>query len=216
MDGLIVSQAVELQFQSSIVEPFKAADLQMAPVLIVDGLDECEHYRKQQKILRLIIRAICSRELPMRTLIVSRPEPHIREVFGIPENSQICHHLELSADRTAYEDIRHYLRDEFNKIHSDCLKQGIDLRPMWPSPDVLDDLVIKSSGTFIYASTVARFISDQYTHPQTQLISVLNLEPKGTSPLDDLYTQILSVIPQEDQSLRILHHKSISIFFCRS
>jgi hypothetical protein len=66
-------------------------------------------------------------------------------------------------------------------------------------------LVAKSSGIFIYAITVIRFIDDEYSHPVDRLTSVLNLDPKSTAPLDDLYTQILSTMPHEPQQLRILH-----------
>ncbi|KAJ7906719.1 hypothetical protein B0H13DRAFT_1471023, partial [Mycena leptocephala] len=58
---------------------------------------------------------------------------------------------------------------------------------------------------FIYAATVIRFVDDQYSHPQDRLNSVLNLDPTSTAPLDDLYTQILSVLEQNDWQLRILH-----------
>ncbi|KAJ7198310.1 hypothetical protein GGX14DRAFT_545322 [Mycena pura] len=206
MDGLIVAKAIELQFQKLIVEPFKQTPGRpITPVLIVDGLDECEDYRMQQKILQLIINAVQFHDLPLRVLISSRPEPHIREVIGAPAAPIICRHFKLSADQSAYEDIRRYLRDKLSIVHSDRLTQGIDLGPNWPAPHVLDDLVSKSSGTFIYAITVIDFISDQYAHPGTQLASVLSLDPKSTAPLDDLYTQVLSVVPQEDQTLRILH-----------
>jgi hypothetical protein len=33
----------------------------------------------------------------------------------------------------------------------------------------------------------------------------MNLDAQSTAPLDDLYTQILSVVPQEPQTLRVLH-----------
>ncbi|KAJ7798759.1 hypothetical protein B0H14DRAFT_3544096, partial [Mycena olivaceomarginata] len=64
-----------------------------------------------------------------------------------------------------------------------------------------------SSATFIYATTVIHFIDDEYHHPADRLNSVLELDPQSTAPLDDLYTQILSVVPQEQEGLqlRILH-----------
>ncbi|KAJ7798731.1 hypothetical protein B0H14DRAFT_2200899, partial [Mycena olivaceomarginata] len=60
---------------------------------------------------------------------------------------------------------------------------------------------------FIYATTVICFIDDEYHHPADRLNSVLKLDPRSTAPLDDLYTQILSVVPQEQEGLqlRILH-----------
>jgi hypothetical protein len=34
---------------------------------------------------------------------------------------------------------------------------------------------------------------------------VLNLDPRSTAPLDDLYTEILSIVPPDPTRLRILH-----------
>jgi hypothetical protein len=81
------------------------------------------------------------------------------------------------------------------------------LEPEWPSPDTVDQLVRTSSATFIYATTVIRFIDDEYHHPADRLNSVLALDPRSTVPLDDLYTQILSVVLQEQEGLQlhILH-----------
>jgi hypothetical protein len=58
-------------------------------------------------------------------------------------------------------------------------------------------LVEKSSGTFIYAATVLRYIDDEYSHPAERLDDVLRLDPQSTTPLDNLYTQILSTSPKK-------------------
>ncbi|KAJ7478111.1 hypothetical protein FB451DRAFT_181775 [Mycena latifolia] len=76
---------------------------------------------------------------------------------------------------------------------------------MWPTPEEIEHLVNKSSGVFIYATTVIRFIEDEYSHPADRLTLVLSLDPRSTAPLDDLYTEILSVVPCEPQQLHILH-----------
>ncbi|KAJ7208983.1 hypothetical protein GGX14DRAFT_566684 [Mycena pura] len=203
---LVVSQAKELQFQLLIVEPLKRAPVpELLPILILDGLDECEDYKIQQEILRLFIDVIRVQRLPLRILIASRPEPHICGVIQTKETFNICRLMELRADDTAYEDIRRYLKDEFSKIHSEYIAEGMDLGAVWPPHEAVEHLVQKSSGIFIYAATVIRFVGDQYTHPQEQLDSVLGLDPESTCPLDDLYTEILSVAKQNDRQLRILH-----------
>jgi hypothetical protein len=70
----------------------------------------------------------------------------------------------------------------------------------WPSPEILEILAEKSSGHFIYASTVIKFVDDEYSRPSQQLdIITRNLVPHETeSPfeaLDQLYIQILSGVP---------------------
>ncbi|KAJ7920447.1 hypothetical protein B0H13DRAFT_185750 [Mycena leptocephala] len=202
-DTLIDGKSMAIQFQRLIVEPFMHTSAsQPLPIIILDGLDECEDRKIQQQILHLFTGALHARQLPIRMLISSRPEPHLREVL---ESQEICGHFNLSPDEAAYADIRTYLWDEFSRIHSEYKVRGIDLGSVWPPQDTLDHLVMKSSGMFIYAATVIRFVDSEYSHPMDRLESVLNLDPQSTAPLDDLYTQILSVGPQEQQQLRILH-----------
>ncbi|KAJ7809367.1 hypothetical protein B0H14DRAFT_3881006 [Mycena olivaceomarginata] len=207
-DKLIVGRALAIAFQALLVEPLKKlSNLQRTPVIVLDGLDECADHKIQQQILHLFIGAIRHHNLCLRLLIVSRPEPHLREVFETEETFAICRHFALSADESAYCDIRTYFHAEFSRIRCEFIARGIYLEPEWPSPDTVDQLVRMSSATFIYATTVIRFIDDEYHHPADRLNSVLELDPRSTAPLDDLYTQILSIIPQEQegQQLRILH-----------
>ncbi|KAJ7473112.1 hypothetical protein B0H11DRAFT_1918976 [Mycena galericulata] len=205
-DKPIVGRAMAVQFQKLLIQPcrnFPAS--QFAPIIILDGLDECDDHKAQQQILRLFIHAIQTGQLPARILICSRPEPHLREVLETPETSGICRHSTLTADEAAYDDIRLYLRNEFSRIHSEYASRGIDLGAPWPAPGALDHLVWQSSGVFIYAATVIRFVDDEYSHPTDRLDSVLRLDPQSTTPLDDLYTQILMALPHNEQQLRILH-----------
>ncbi|KAJ7809380.1 hypothetical protein B0H14DRAFT_3151618 [Mycena olivaceomarginata] len=207
-DKLIIGRALAISFQVLFVEPLKnLSDLQRTPVIVLDGLDECADHKIQQQILRLFIGAIQHHHLRFKLLIVSRPEPHLREVLETEETFAICRHFALSADKSAYHDIRTYFHAEFSRIHCEFIARGIYLEPEWPSPDTVDQLVRMSSATFIYATTVIHFIDDEYHHPADRLNSVLELDPWSTAPLDDLYTQILSVVPQEQEGLqlRILH-----------
>ncbi|KAJ6565886.1 hypothetical protein DFH09DRAFT_462875 [Mycena vulgaris] len=205
-DPLVVGRAMAVQFQRLVVEPFTQTPTpRFRPFIVLDGLDECGDHKIQTEIIRLFMKAIQVHQLPIRILICSRPEAHLREVLEAEETLALCQQVELSADRSAYHDIRTYLRDEFARIHSECKFRGIDLGVDWPSTDALQRLVKKSSGLFIYASTVIRFVDDEYSHPIDRLESVLRLDPKSTAPLDDLYTEILSVRPQDPQQLRILH-----------
>ncbi|KAJ6530483.1 hypothetical protein DFH09DRAFT_1285032 [Mycena vulgaris] len=205
-DKLVGGRAMPLQFRRLILEPFQqTAPLGFLPIIVVNGLDECDDHRIQQEILCLFINAIRAEQLPIRLLICSRPEPHLREQLEREQTSAICGSLVLSADDLAYHDIRTFLQDKFSAIDSDSRSRGIHLGDPWPSPDALEHLVHKSSGIFIYASTVIRFVGDEYSHPEDQLDRVLSLDPESTAPLDDLYTEILSLVPQSSQSLRILH-----------
>ncbi|KAJ7450150.1 hypothetical protein FB451DRAFT_723530 [Mycena latifolia] len=205
-DKLVVGRAMPVQFRKLFLEPLKnMPGLQFVPVIVLDGLDECTDHKVQQQILCLFIEAIRDHHLPIRLLIVSRPEPHLREILEREETSVICHHYPLSVNNSARQDIRIYFRDEFFRIYTEYMARGNNLGPMWPLPETVEHLVNKSSGIFIYATTVIRFIADEYSHPADRLTCVLSLDPRSTAPLDDLYTEILSVVPHGPQQLRILH-----------
>ncbi|KAJ7259373.1 hypothetical protein C8J57DRAFT_1233729 [Mycena rebaudengoi] len=215
-DKLVARRAMPVQFKRLILEPFRqAGPLGILTVIVLDGLDECEDHTIQQQILRLFLDTLRETHLPIRMLICSRPDPHLREVLETAQTSAICHHFVLSCDESAYQDIRIYLRDEFSRIQSDYRTRGIDLGTLWPSAEDLEHLVQKSSGIFIYATTVIRFVGDEYSHPVDRLDSVLALDPQSTAPLDDLYKQILSLVPQSWEHLRILHviWRKLGIFY---
>ena len=53
----------------------------------------------------------------------------------------------------------------------------------------------RSSGQFIYAATVLKFVGADFCSPTKQLALVLKPDSAAFSDLDQLYTQILSVYP---------------------
>ncbi|KAJ7328987.1 hypothetical protein DFH08DRAFT_709130 [Mycena albidolilacea] len=66
----------------------------------------------------------------------------------------------------------------------------------WPSPQILDQLVQNSSGYFVYASTIIKFVDDEYFRPSRQLdIIIQKFVPHPFAALDQLYIQILSAVP---------------------
>ncbi|KAJ6468816.1 hypothetical protein C8R45DRAFT_435201 [Mycena sanguinolenta] len=80
------------------------------------------------------------------------------------------HHRSFNMGQS-FKDVYRYLRDEFSRIHRElCTMKSIPLP--WPSPpDVQDKLVRKSSGHFIYAATIIKFIDKDY-RPTQRLIVV--------------------------------------------
>ncbi|KAJ7906071.1 hypothetical protein B0H13DRAFT_1619832 [Mycena leptocephala] len=69
----------------------------------------------------------------------------------------------------------------------------------WPRSEIVQELIKRSSGYFIYASTVIKFIDDKRFRPGDRLDVVMGIEnsisgsPFGT--LDQIYHQILSAVP---------------------
>ena len=74
----------------------------------------------------------------------------------------------------------------------------------WPEEGIIDLLVQRSSGQFIYAATVLKFVGADFFSPRKQLALVLKRDPTAFSDLDQLYTQILSVYPSAVNIVQIL------------
>jgi hypothetical protein len=69
-----------------------------------------------------------------------------------------------------------------------------EVQQPWPSDSDIDALVEKSSGLFIFASTLLDFVTDGRGAPQAKLESVL----KTHNGLDPLYAQVFSAAPRDD------------------
>ncbi|KAJ7815227.1 hypothetical protein B0H14DRAFT_2375522, partial [Mycena olivaceomarginata] len=145
--------------------------------------------------------------VPLRFLIASRPELHIRDIFMGPCLTR-CHRR-LNIEQS-FADVRRHLVDEFRRIHEDHHETMAAVPRPWPVAEVIENLVDKSSGYFIYASTIVKFIDDKYFRPTERLEIIMGAaEPDFESPfsaLDQLYTQILLNVPQtiRPRLLRIL------------
>ncbi|KAJ6504087.1 hypothetical protein C8R47DRAFT_176894 [Mycena vitilis] len=207
-DPSLVDRSISTQLQKFIVEPFEHFASTHIPrdtlVVVIDGLDECEDGKNQREILRCIGHAFDERRIPLRILITSRPEPHIREIFVGPLN-KIYHPLDIEQ---SFEDVKTFLLDEFARIHREHRTTMATVPHPWPSPQEIHNLVEKSSGYFIYASTVIKFVDDRIFRPTERLAIVMGMAdcPFGSpfAALDQLYTQILSEVHPRPQLLKIL------------
>ncbi|KAJ7922341.1 hypothetical protein B0H13DRAFT_1470488, partial [Mycena leptocephala] len=192
-DPSIVGRDMDVQLHKLIVEPLRGS---APPLLLIDGLDECNGDHVQVQILRLIENVVSQHPNTFRFLVASRPEAYIRETFSEPSFYGILDSLNVEQ---SFEDVRKYLRNEFARIHREHRETMGGIPTPWPSPDVLNILVQKSSGYFIYGSTVIKFIDDKYSRPTERLAVVQNLTPSESDApfeaLDQLYIQILSGVP---------------------
>ncbi|KIK52688.1 hypothetical protein GYMLUDRAFT_251057 [Collybiopsis luxurians FD-317 M1] len=177
-------------------------------IWIIDGLDECSDSHNQQYILSLLAQIVQKFRLPIQILVCSRPEPRIKECFAGLEYRNICQWMALNDTYQASKDIRLFLVDGFKKIlvhHSHSMAHVP--RP-WPTSEQIEYLVEKSSGQFIYASTVLKYINGDGDVPADCLNVILGLQVvahRGAdSPyaeLDALYLQILSTVRPRKQEL---------------
>ena len=196
---------MDVQFQTLIVDVFQRLSPlpQCTYLVIIDGLDECHDKAIQQSVLQLLCETIAIHKLPLRFLIGSRPESHIRDSFDQESLYTITHRVVLDETFNPGRDIRVLLQDGFAKM---CAKNPILSRveQPWPGEGIIDLLVQRSSGQFVYAATVLKFIDADFCSPTKQLALVVKPDSTAFSDLDQLYTQILSVYPSSVNIVRIL------------
>ena len=202
LNPTIHTKSMDVQVQTLIIDAFKC--LLPRPrhsyLVIIDGLDECHDKATQQSILRLLCEMITVHKLPLRFLIGSRPESHIRSSLDQESLYTITHRVVLDETFNPGEDIQVFLKDGFAKI---CTENSI-LSRSWPGKGIIDLLVQQSSGQFIYAATVLKFVRAEFCSPTKQLALVLKPDPMAFSDLDQLYTQILSVYPSTVNIVHVL------------
>lgn len=210
-DPLILTKTMEHQFMYLIMKPLHSVCSSGTPwaygshcCLIIDGLDECHDREVQQHILRMISSSIHKIKLPILFLVASRPEHEIKLEFASPQMDGIHARLYLDDTYKPLDDIRTYLQDSFETIRTGHpYKSRIPV--VWPTNDTVERLVKKSSGQFIYAATVIRYVQSIRHLPHHRLETTMNLRPaQGDLPfaqLDALYAMILSSAADIDRVL---------------
>ena len=213
-DPMIFSKSLAIQFKSLIVEPLQhlvEAGFFNEPnsrrLVIIDGLDECFDPKVQRNILEVLTNAHRQHRFPLIFLFASRPEQHISHVFNTGFLPTATARIALDESYLPANDIRLFLTDKFQEIKSTHrLRRYIP--PHWPLPNVLDQIVEKASGQFIYASTVINYISSIRHKPQDHLDIILGIRPPRRdlpfAELDALYMHILSGVEDLDFVLEIL------------
>ena len=190
-DPSVASGSLISQLKNLIVDPLSSTGIPC--VIVVDALDECVDDQPASAILSVLGRH--AKQLPfVKFFITGRPEPRIRIGFRLPllepfTQIFLLHEVNLA---NLEEDIRLYLREKlgaFVKRRSD-----LDLSDPWPSDDDLTTLTKKSSGLFIFASTLARFIGSEYHEPNKRLQLIVSppdsTDHEGRAGIDPLYTQV--------------------------
>lgn len=192
----IFYKSLSAQLQTLIVEPFSSL-AEIPPrssfLVVVDGLDECKDTAQQYHTLMFVAQLINTHRIPLRFLITSRPEPHIRKSFDYPSLQAISYPLCLDDTFRPVDDVRVFLRSEFNRVYQKRIAVMAHAPRPWPSDDIVQVLAQRSGGQFLYAATILKFIDDEDYSPTDQLAVVLNTSSSVTiTGLDDLYQQVLT------------------------
>jgi NACHT domain len=195
-DPLILSQTLGNQFRKLILDPILTVKEPLPPMVIVlDALDECSDEGVLVGVIRLLGDTFATHRLPCRFLLTSRPEEHIRNAFARPMIRSKTYSLALQ-DFSARDDIRAFLWLQFTDILRD---HEVYLRAVpkpWPMPAVLEELVDKSEGLFIYVSTLVKYVGQGDGLPDEKLEAVRRINPG----IDPLYKQVLFAALQSANS----------------
>ena len=206
-DPALFSRSIEAQIEALVVKPLNAvaADETLAPILlsrprliILDGLDECRATSAQIQILNALSTAAKHLRIPLCFLIASRPEQDIRQAFN-DQNGLGSLSLSIALDDTYQpdDDIWIFLESTFDEIKRKHPSKA-HFPESWPSLEDVQRLVKKSSGQFLFASTVARYVNSHRHWPPDRLKIIFGQSDPGQetpfAELDSLYHLILSSV----------------------
>jgi hypothetical protein len=213
----LFSRSIEAQVHELIVKPLNAVanDETLSPILlsrprliIVDGLDECRTTSAQIQILNALSTAVKHLQIPLCFLIASRPEHDIRQAFNDHNGlGSISFSVALDDTYQPDRDIEIFLQSTFDEIKRRHPSRTY-LPTSWPSLEDIRWLVKKSSGQFIFASTVAKYVNSHRHWPPDRLKIILGQSTPGQetpfAELDGLYHLILSSVADIEKVMDVL------------
>jgi hypothetical protein len=168
-------------------------------VIVVDALDECKAAAEVEFVLELISETSGLAAAQLRIFLTSRPEITVRAGLDAMSESQrrhvILHRVELSI---VENDIRMFFEHQLSVMFR--------IRPLlagYHDQAVVERLVVRANGLFIWAATACRFMKSggpQARHRLAMLVRhqapVVPGNPEHK--LDEIYTSVLrSAVRQE-------------------
>ena len=158
--------------------------------IVVDALDECDRKEDIRTFIQLLTELGNIDTLQLRMLVTSRPETSVQLGFtSIPRDLYEDFTLHAISPAIIDHDISVYIHHKLSQIREERF-----LHLDWPNKSVIDSMVERSRGLFIYAATMCRFIQDPKWSPAKRLDIVLKGNDDRQSPtqrLDEMYTQVL-------------------------
>jgi len=191
-DPTIAHTSLVSQFENLLVNPLSGKTISC--VIVIDALDECIDDQPASAVLSVLGRF--AKQMPLvKFFITGRPEPRIRTGFRLPLLQPLTQIFLLHEVKSSSvnDDIQLYLTQRLTMIAKQ--RSGLNLPTPWPCGDQITALTKKSSGLFIFASTLARFIESEHHEPNERLqlvVSEVNSTMhEGHAGIDSLYSQIL-------------------------
>ena len=200
-DPTLAHSSLISQLENLIINPLSKA--KVSCVIVIDALDECVDDQPASAILSVL--GQFAKDLPLvKFFITGRPEPRIRSGFRLPLLQPLTYIFLLHTVESASvnNDIQLYLTQRLTAIAKQ--RSDLHLPNPWPCGDEIEILTKKSSGLFIFASTLVRFIESERHEPNERLQLVLSdtnsTSHEGHAGIDSLYSQVLShAFPDTDE-----------------
>ncbi|KAJ2928518.1 hypothetical protein H1R20_g8604, partial [Candolleomyces eurysporus] len=208
--------SLEVQLQYLVFEPFKAVISSASPLsssygtrvptplpflIVIDGLDECEDKEGMEAFIdSILVFFAANPTIPLRFFITTRIEQHIQGRLEVPE--VVLH--DLDHHKSEY-DIEMFLEKEFQQEakRNRVIRAYIHQHGSWPAADHRQQLTRHINGSFIFASTLLKYIlwskGDGLT-PMARLPRALHMN----TGLDDFYMQTLARVEQLPHFLDII------------
>src|ERR1700733_13925967 len=159
----VQDDSLPVQLEKLLLRSFKKTGL--SATIVVDALDECEDKEPVSEFLSAL--AVHVNNMPtVRFFITGRPEDRIRSGFKLPSlrTKELPLHDVDSA--TVDSDIKSFVTFRLDEI---ATKRRQAISGQWPSDRDIATILTKTSGLFIIASVILRFIDSPSTSPQTRL-----------------------------------------------
>ncbi|CAN9182844.1 unnamed protein product [Alternaria alternata] len=198
-DSTISHKALKDQYEKLILQPLlgikQARSQAVARVVVIDALDECEREADIRAILQLLARTKDISPVPLRIVVTSRPELHIRLGFREMPNGTYQDLVLHEVPRNTIEhDIYLFLEHELGVIRKERM-----LASDWPAQQQIVALVELAVPLFIYAATVCRYVGSKGSSPTAFLNKVLQYRKATFSQLDRTYLPVLDQLLSEQE-----------------
>ena len=187
------NQQMKYEAQNLLHGPLLAVDEQHPPLfLIVDALDECMENASEQvpEMLELLMSCVRDAPFPVRVFLTSRPMHFVEHTLSNSKYSAEIHKISLHdlPPESVTRDISLLLRDRISRMPGS--RTLLEERP-----DVVDRLVRRADGLFIYARTAISFLNNFPDDLEERVDMLLSEDSEeralALGPLDDLYLTVL-------------------------
>ena len=155
-----------------------------ALVFVIDAFDECGDDRSRPVLLKALSN-LAAHTSWLKIIITSRPEADIQEFLDTLTRPPYSSH-DLATDQEASADLRTFTESEFGLVAKTwCLPKP------WPDESLLDGIISRANGLFIFIKTVVRAF-EQCEDPTEALKAALRHSAgTGVESLYGLYSSIL-------------------------